>query len=318
MPVLAQEKTLPAAPAAPPSVPKLGFPASLGPVRAGDSSAQSHQVTLAHLRCHLAGNSCPLPGKHTQGMPPSPAHCPPLLWLPQGSQPHTPPPCHLSPPPCHLSSPRQCHRALAEAPPAEECGCHGLEAALCLHPGRGLPELRPRVAPGPHLPLHKVTAPTFPSRLLSPRWGCLWDDATTILPANPNPGGFSLFLCRPSSGCAQVLSYPGHSPVTSLAWAPSGERLLSASPVDTAMLVRTLLGTPPGSPRDTRAGHGRCSYRGSSAVPPAPEILALCSLSLGSPSSSLSPPPGVGRVHRDLCPAAVVWGWRCHLLGLVP
>ncbi|NXU67445.1 AAAS protein, partial [Horornis vulcanius] len=42
---------------------------------------------------------------------------------------------------------------------------------------------------------------------------------------------------RPSSGCAQVLSHPGHSPVTSLAWAPSGERLLSASPVDTAMLV---------------------------------------------------------------------------------
>ncbi|XP_058717174.1 aladin [Poecile atricapillus] len=42
---------------------------------------------------------------------------------------------------------------------------------------------------------------------------------------------------RPSSGCAQVLSCPGHSPVTSLAWAPSGERLLSASPVDTAMLV---------------------------------------------------------------------------------
>lgn len=91
MPVPAQEKTLPAAPAAPPSVPKLGFPASLGPVGAGDSSAQSHQVTHAHLRCHLAGNSCPLPGKHTQGTPPpSPARCPPSLWLPQGSQPHTP------------------------------------------------------------------------------------------------------------------------------------------------------------------------------------------------------------------------------------
>ncbi|XP_075757719.1 aladin isoform X5 [Pelodiscus sinensis] len=42
---------------------------------------------------------------------------------------------------------------------------------------------------------------------------------------------------RPSSGCAQVLAHPGHSPVTSLAWAPSGEMLLSASPVDTAMLV---------------------------------------------------------------------------------
>ncbi|KAJ7317741.1 hypothetical protein JRQ81_003903 [Phrynocephalus forsythii] len=42
---------------------------------------------------------------------------------------------------------------------------------------------------------------------------------------------------RPSSGCAQVLSHPGHSPVTSLAWAPSGGLLLSASPVDTVMLV---------------------------------------------------------------------------------
>ncbi|XP_028930032.1 aladin [Ornithorhynchus anatinus] len=42
---------------------------------------------------------------------------------------------------------------------------------------------------------------------------------------------------RPSSGCAQVLSHPGHSPVTSLAWAPSGGRLLSASPADAAVLV---------------------------------------------------------------------------------
>ncbi|KAG9339677.1 hypothetical protein JZ751_023323 [Albula glossodonta] len=41
----------------------------------------------------------------------------------------------------------------------------------------------------------------------------------------------------PSSGCAQVLSHPGHSPVTSIAWAPSGSVLISASPVDTSMMV---------------------------------------------------------------------------------
>uniref|UniRef100_A0A8C8EQ42 Aladin seven-bladed propeller domain-containing protein n=1 Tax=Oncorhynchus tshawytscha TaxID=74940 RepID=A0A8C8EQ42_ONCTS len=42
---------------------------------------------------------------------------------------------------------------------------------------------------------------------------------------------------RPSSGCAQVLSHPGHSPVTSVAWSPNGPLLVSASPRDTAMLV---------------------------------------------------------------------------------
>ncbi|XP_029012896.1 aladin isoform X2 [Betta splendens] len=42
---------------------------------------------------------------------------------------------------------------------------------------------------------------------------------------------------RPSSGCAQVLSHAGHSPVTFIAWSPSGSFLVSASPVDTSMMV---------------------------------------------------------------------------------
>ncbi|KAJ8257963.1 hypothetical protein GJAV_G00191640 [Gymnothorax javanicus] len=42
---------------------------------------------------------------------------------------------------------------------------------------------------------------------------------------------------RPSAGCAQVLSHPRHAPVTSLAWDPCGSLLISASPVDTSMMV---------------------------------------------------------------------------------
>ncbi|XP_013399135.1 aladin [Lingula anatina] len=42
---------------------------------------------------------------------------------------------------------------------------------------------------------------------------------------------------RPSTSSVQVLSHPGHGPVTSLAWCPQGGVLVSASPVDTAMMI---------------------------------------------------------------------------------
>lgn len=68
---------------------------------------------------------------------------------------------------------------------------------------------------------------------------------TVISPPSPNAFVCLLFSHhillfipgRPSSGCAQVLSHPGHTPVTSLAWAPNGGWLLSASPVDAVILV---------------------------------------------------------------------------------
>eukprot|EP00058_Branchiostoma_floridae_P006547 XP_002592035.1 hypothetical protein BRAFLDRAFT_79624 [Branchiostoma floridae] len=42
---------------------------------------------------------------------------------------------------------------------------------------------------------------------------------------------------RPSTTTCQVLSRPGHSPITCLAWSPHGKLLASASPADTAMMV---------------------------------------------------------------------------------
>uniref|UniRef100_A0A674H7V2 Aladin seven-bladed propeller domain-containing protein n=1 Tax=Taeniopygia guttata TaxID=59729 RepID=A0A674H7V2_TAEGU len=126
-------------------------------------------------------NSRPLPVSARQG-PPLPPCCP-------RSAARAGP---VSPVPVSPVPPRQCHRALAEAPPAAERGRHGLEAALRLHPGRGLPELRPRVAPGPHLPLHQV-----------------WDVSTET--------------------CVQ-LQWFGGGGVTYVAWSPDGSKVLAATP----------------------------------------------------------------------------------------
>uniref|UniRef100_A0A8B9L8C6 Aladin seven-bladed propeller domain-containing protein n=1 Tax=Astyanax mexicanus TaxID=7994 RepID=A0A8B9L8C6_ASTMX len=89
-----------------------------------------------------------------------------------------------------------------------------------------------------------ATAPTLKHRLQrnvsAMQWKPLCASAlavachTCLLVWHVDPSSLST---RPSSGCAQVLSHPGHSPVTSVAWSPSGSLLVSASPVDTAMMV---------------------------------------------------------------------------------
>uniref|UniRef100_A0A8C5CSM0 Achalasia, adrenocortical insufficiency, alacrimia n=1 Tax=Gadus morhua TaxID=8049 RepID=A0A8C5CSM0_GADMO len=89
-----------------------------------------------------------------------------------------------------------------------------------------------------------ATPPTLKHRLqrsvASVQWKPLCASAlavacqTCLLVWHVDPCSLSI---RPSSGCAQVLSHPGHSPVTSIAWSPSGSLLVSASPVDTSMMV---------------------------------------------------------------------------------
>ncbi|PIN97599.1 hypothetical protein AB205_0061290, partial [Aquarana catesbeiana] len=92
-----------------------------------------------------------------------------------------------------------------KASSTEGCGQHGVEAFVCIYIGCSLPELCNCVACRPHLFINKFI-----------------DFCKSI---------------RPSSGCSQILSHPGHSPVTGVCWSPKGGVLLSSSPVDTAMLV---------------------------------------------------------------------------------
>uniref|UniRef100_A0A8B9NFX1 Aladin WD repeat nucleoporin n=5 Tax=Accipitriformes TaxID=2558200 RepID=A0A8B9NFX1_9AVES len=112
-------------------------------------------------------------------------------------------------------------------------------ASATSHPGAG-----PWAARGMTLNCMSATIPSLKHRLQRNVAAMAWKPLcasilavacqSCVLVWHLDPTSLST---RPSSGCAQVLSYPGHSPVTSLAWAPSGELLLSASPVNTAMLV---------------------------------------------------------------------------------
>lgn len=52
---------------------------------------------------------------------------------------------------------------------------------------------------------------------------------------------FDLFsLCRLGSSSVRHLTYPGHTPVTTVCWSPSGQLLVSGSPVDSNLMVGAL------------------------------------------------------------------------------
>lgn len=136
---------------------------------------------------------------------------------------------------CSFCNSSQRHHSHPEAPAAEEHCSSAVEATVRLGPRCRLPELLIGLARWPLLTVNKVfsrhddiLSQPYTEAKINTHHKCSCSHWFAFPPLHPG---------RPSSGCAQVLSHPGHSPVTSMAWSPSGSLLVSASPMDTAMMV---------------------------------------------------------------------------------